>query len=157
MAGAVKDVDKGYKALMKRVLGASNLVLTVGIQDEKATEPHAQSGLTNAELGTIHEFGAKNVPERSFIRATVDDKKQYVDVIRQLALLVVDGKANVPQALGILGEKVVSDIRTKIENKIPPPLDKKTIARKGSSTPLIDTGQLKNSITWRVKRSDGEK
>ena len=34
---------------------------------------------------------------------------------------------------------------------IAPPLKPATIARKGSSTPLINTGQLRSAITWRVE------
>ena len=32
------------------------------------------------------------------------------------------------------------------------PLKQKTIDRKGSSKPLIDTSELRNSITWEVRK-----
>ena len=32
---------------------------------------HSDTGLTNAELGLIHEFGTRTLPERSFVRSTL--------------------------------------------------------------------------------------
>lgn len=43
-------------------------------------------------------------------------------------------------------------IQQRISDGIPPPNAESTIRRKGSSTPLIDTGQLRTSIKYRVKR-----
>ncbi len=40
---------------------------------------------------------------------------------------------------------------TKIQRGIDPALKDATIAKKGSSTPLIETGQLINSIDFEVK------
>ena len=39
----------------------------------------------------------------------------------------------------------------KIASNIPPALAPETIERKGSSVALIDTGQLRSSITWQVE------
>jgi hypothetical protein len=45
----------------------------------------------------------------------------------------------------------VGVIKQRIANGIAPPNSPYTIARKGSSKPLIDTGQLRNSITYQVE------
>ena len=61
-----------------------------------------------------------------------------------------------PRALGLLGARMSADMKMTIKNRIPPPLQPETIRRKGSDVPLIDTGQLINSITWAVL-TKGEK
>ncbi|MDF7681191.1 hypothetical protein PT300_11600 [Enterobacteriaceae bacterium ESL0689] len=50
-----------------------------------------------------------------------------------------------------MGEKLAGEVKRKIQSGIAPPLDPKTIARKGSSRPLIDTGNLLQSITYEVR------
>jgi hypothetical protein len=69
-----------------------------------------------------------------------------------MAQAVIAGKVpNVRVALDRLGAKFVGDIQRRIKAHIPPPLQQSTIDRKGSSTPLIDTGVLWSSITHEVK------
>jgi hypothetical protein len=53
-------------------------------------------------------------------------------------------------ALDRLGAKVAALLQNRISAGIDPPNSAATIARKGSSKPLVDTGQLKAAITWRV-------
>jgi hypothetical protein len=101
--------------------------------------------------------------------------------VRALAVSVVKGRLTEDQALGQLGAWVVGAMQARIANKIPPPLKPSTVERrlakssrkkavakaaasrggkqrKGESspsaavlTPLIDTGQFRQSITWEVR------
>jgi len=141
LAEAVKGMSKVGRAAL------------VGIQGEKGAEDRGE-GLTNAELATIHEFGAKNnrPPERSFLRSTFDENQQeYKKELDQIGKDFFDGKlppARVDGELLLLGEEYRSDIIEKIRSGIPPPLAESTIEEKGGEeTPLIRTGQLWNSIT----------
>lgn len=97
------------------------------------------------------------IPERSFIRSTIDENAaKYHDLVKKLAGLVIDGKMLTRQALGMLGLRVVADIKRRIQRGIDPPLKQATIDRKHSSKPLIDKGQLLNSITHEVGVSEEE-
>ncbi len=60
------------------------------------------------------------------------------------------GKITMDHALGIIGESVTSMIKARIAAGIAPPDSPSTIKRKGSSTPLVDTGQLKGSVAWEL-------
>ncbi|MEY0908199.1 hypothetical protein AB7180_15570, partial [Providencia rettgeri] len=51
----------------------------------------------------------------------------------------------------IVGEKLAGEVKRKIQAGINPPLDPKTVKRKKSSKPLIDTGNLLQSITYEVR------
>ena len=104
------------------------------------------------DLATIHEFGAPaaNIPQRSFVRATGDANaakyaRLQTNIVRRL------GKrpraVDVKRELFVLGEIVRADMIGLIRARIPPTLKPATIARKfGEDVPLIDTGQLINSI-----------
>lgn len=92
------------------------------------------------------------IPERSFLRGTVDEKATEIKrMAKRLAGAVVDGKYTVPKALETLGLYIQGLIRSRMSAGIPPPLKAATIRRKGSSKPLIDKGQLRASIDFQVR------
>lgn len=151
MTTRIIDDDRIWKKMQRAFKTGGGRVL-VGIQGKNAQID--RDGLTNVVLGMIHEFGTidGNIPERSFIRATIDTNiDKYFKVTAKLSAKVVVGEMTEKRALEILGLLVVSDIQSFIEAGISPPLKPATIARKGSSVPLIDTSVLKNSITSEVE------
>lgn len=155
----VRDVDRGYRKLFQRALKNDPHVVTIGVQGEDASTDHG--GISNARLAGVHEFGAQidtgraivNIPERSFLRSTITEHRAtYTEIARKLAQRVLAGAFDIPTALGLLGEKISSDVKRKIEKGIDPPNAASTIARKGSNVPLIDTAQMKNAITYQVRK-----
>jgi hypothetical protein len=162
MAGAkvtVKDVDLGWGELRKELATAAGGVYgKAGIIGAKGEAEHKGEGedaaLTNAELALIHEFGL-GVPERSFLRAAFDkNHPKYLEHLQKLVRAVYGGKMTIERALGLVSQEAASDMRNLIRTGagVPPPNSPATIARKGSSRPLVDTGQLINSITGAVVR-----
>lgn len=91
------------------------------------------------------------IPERSYLRAWFDEN---VDVLQatmeRLIGQVVEGKISGRAALETIGGYVVTHVQAYMVDLKTPPNAPSTIRRKGSSNPLIDTGQLKDAITWRV-------
>lgn len=115
----------------------------------------AGEGVTILEIAVIHEFGAPRagIPQRSFIRGTVELKNTEINrLIGKLTRRMVrsEGRETPADMLEILGAWVASEIKKRIRDGIPPALKPETVEAKGSSTPLIDTGRLLNSITWEV-------
>ncbi len=151
----VVDRDLGFRALRTRVAKTGFQKVTVGIHAEDGEEQYdPETPLTIAEIASFHEFGTRHIPERSFLRATVDESENDIRVMmRRLGRRIMSNSARMQptEALTILGLHVQSLIRKRIRQGIPPPIAPATIARKGSSVPLIDTGQLIQSITFEVK------
>lgn len=93
------------------------------------------------------------IPERSFLRAAFDNNaKKYIKFLANGAKRMTELKATAKQIVGQLGELAVSDVINLIRGGIGPPLKPATIARKGSSTPLIDIGQLVQSLKPKVQK-----
>jgi hypothetical protein len=152
MARNLIDRDRGYKALMAAAHAASRpAVVRVGILND---EPKSDGVISLIEVALIHEFGLGNVPERSFIRGWADENEAEIKRrMRALAEQVVTAKLTQEQALNFFGLWAVAQIKRRIVAGIAPALEPETVARKGSSTPLVDTGQLINSIQHRVEES----
>lgn len=90
------------------------------------------------------------IPERSFMRATFDDKNgDWIKFFEKQLDLVIDSKINVRTAFERLGAKIVGDIQQKI-TQMSPPNAAVTVQNKGSSSPLIDNGGLRQRVTYRV-------
>lgn len=118
----------------------------VGVVGEAAAE--GRNGLTNAQLAAYQEFGTETIPARSFINAPFESNKgKYKRALYELLPKVLEGALSVTRALNLVGAAAAKDMRAAIRAGIPPPNASATIAAKGSSTPLIDTGQLLRSIS----------
>lgn len=154
--GRVIIRDQPWRDLKKRVEEMGRDHVRVGVLASKGGDaPAGEDGITLVELAAIHEFGspAAGVPERSFIRRTVVEQDGAIrDMQGKLAKAVVLGRMTVERALGMLGAFLVGAIRRTITqgDGVPPPLKDATIARKGSTRPLVDTGRLLGSITYEV-------
>lgn len=156
-AGRVTDRDRGYNRIRRMFrLGSRRRAadVLVGLRgDGPAGDQHgADDDLTVAEIGSLHEFGAEDLPERSFIRAPFDDNvNDYGVLATRLSGQMVDGSKTHRQALELLGEAARSDQVEAINRGIPPRLKDATIARKGSSKQLIETAQMKQSLDFVVR------
>lgn len=125
--------------------------VVIGVLGTTAARPG--ESLDNVELAVIQEFGL-GVPERSFLRATFDKlKDRWFKFASRVMRLVAKGKIPLERGLAIIGEKVKADVKRAITQGagIPPPNAPSTIARKGSSRPLVDTGRLVGSIDYEVR------
>jgi hypothetical protein len=144
----VRDIDRGFKAMRKRMVKMQKGPhVKVGVQGEDASAER-EGDVTNAMLAAIHEFGSANgtIPQRSFMRGTVDREKALFDKLLENAVKSAAVKGDLAKQLGIVGVKAVAEMRRTIDQSIGiSPI------KEGSSTPLIDTGVLKGSITHKVQ------
>lgn len=158
----VKVKDKGWDAIVstaKKYAGLKGKAAVVGIQASGSQRSGEEGGLTNVLIGTVHEFGSpsKNIPERSFLRATFDAKsKGYEKELERISEMGASGK-DIDGEMLILAEQFRADIIERFDSNIPPPAkrqlaeaqSKKERARANDPT-LHDTGQLRDSISASV-------
>ena len=145
----LKDIDpKALDRLRQRLVG-DNRVVNVGVPEGKREE----DGTPVAMIAAVHEFGSpsQGIPERPFLRVAVQRNRQkYVRLNRINLVKMLRGQMGMEQALGQLGKMAKGDVQTEIRSGDFTPLKAATIKRKGSSRPLIDTGQMVQSIQWEL-------
>lgn len=140
-----KKTNGGVAGLAKRVKKSG--FVDVGVI---GAGKHSESGLTVATVAFQNEFGV-GVPERSFFRSALsENKKDIINLQAKLLKQVQSGEMSVQKALGLIGRFTADLITGKIVSLKSPANKQSTINKKGSSNPLIDTGQLRDSITWEV-------
>lgn len=131
----------------------SGFVVDVGILGKKSARNDTQ-GLTNADVGFINEFGTGKIPKRSFLRMPIFQySEQILEGVKKAGALRKLAAGKMIQVLadvGIACEAVIVQSFASAGWGSWPPNRPSTIRRKGSSAPLIDTGQLRRSISSAV-------
>lgn len=140
-----EKLEAALNAIAKRLKRGA--VVKVGFL-EKATYP---DGTRVALVAAIQDFGAPSVgiPPRPFFRNMVADKKDEWPAAVEGLLKKTD--YDVDQTLALMGEGIAGQLRQSIVDTNDPPLKPATIARKGSAKPLVDTGNMLNSVDYEVK------
>jgi hypothetical protein len=172
----VTDTDKGWRAFKEtlRAFAAEDPYIVVGVMGTKAEatkrvrrargrgrrRTSATNTTTLLDVARANEFGL-GVPERSFLRSTFDDHRgAYRQLLaaglrREILAIARRGASPInPRdavTLKRVAVKAEGDVKRAIAAGIPPPNHPLTVARKGSSKPLIDTGQLRTSITSAIR------
>lgn len=162
------DLRKAMSALISQEV-------LVGIPADKSARDDDQA--TNAEVGYIHETGSplRNIPARPFLGPGI--KKSQDKVVEQLkhgAQQALDGNpGGVARALNRAGVIAQNSVRAHFVDNDWPPLDEKTLDKRppavrdesgrivkrgksrrerGAVNPLIDTSQLRKSVTYVLRK-----
>ena len=141
-------------AYLKNLEKAKAGFVAVGLPAEEVGGTIYGDGQTVATVGARHEYGV-GVPRRSFLRVPFTTKKD--DLAQAIATQFADvferGKS-AEQALGIIGTIAVNISKGAFTSRGYgewPDITQATKDDKGSSQVLIDTGTLRNSITYVVR------
>lgn len=161
----VEEADK-FNRLMKAIDEMLHNEVYVGIADDTTEREADKMGITNAELLFIHTNGSpvNNIPPRPVIEPAIsNDKERLADMMKKASQLFMAGMDEEAikqlQRVGMRGQNVSRQWFVDEKNGWPPnsPAVREAKIRKGSTDPkpLIDTGELRKSITYFVKTKGG--
>jgi hypothetical protein len=145
------EIDHGMDFIEKELkkLKSKDAYTAIGYFAGKSFDPSKDI----VARAMVHEYGTRDgrIPKRPFKRMTFEknikniEKRKAAEYDRILA-----GKQTAKQALSRLGEWYVGKMKMMIKTGSFIPLKPLTIRRKrGGDKPLIDTGQMRNSVTHR--------
>jgi hypothetical protein len=138
---------KGIEKLMK-LSGAEGVL--VGVLHGGGAHPSGD-GQTIAEIAWWNEFGTKNIPARPFLRTTLIEHNYYRSHLMLALQRILKDGTNPFKELKLVGSKAARDIQWSIVNGDWEANAPSTIAQKGSSRPLIDTGKLRQAISSQLE------
>ena len=150
-----KSHSGGFSGLLSRLFRLERMAVYVGVPQGRASRSGAE--INNAELLYIHTNGspARNIPARPVIEPALKYHKEKVmtQYSKALTAAAEGDKKNLNTALirtGLAGQNAARDWFTNPANNWSPN-SPRTIAKKGSSRPLIDTATLRKSIVYVVR------
>lgn len=159
-----KTIKNEFPSMKKRMDELNGNAIEVGVLQGE-----------NAWLASIHEYGCDipvtpkmraflhmaglhlkestthiKIPERSFLRTGYDEHRSDVmQKAQKLMADVVSGDMGEGTLLMAVGEELSSKIKDYARDLSSPGNHSFTVENKGSSNPLVDTGNMIGGITWR--------
>jgi hypothetical protein len=122
----------------------------VGFPAGKADADVVQRAIWN-HFGTSGGGWGGPIPERPFLHnAMADHRSEYRGHMKKAAAKILKGQTALHTVLAKLGVLAQGHIQGEITNLSSPPNSPVTVALKGSSNPLIDTGEMRQAVTWKV-------
>lgn len=153
----VRDTDLGFDEIQKQVALLDGSYVLVGFQEGETTRNQVKGqrlkkgGLSMPEIAAVNEFGNDSIPARPFMSTSFDENRAKINkAIQGEYGKILDGKSTTAKSLGLIGLLGVSFIQRKIRSIVSPPNSPRTIAIKKSSKPLIDFGQMVQSVRSKV-------
>lgn len=154
MNGAVRVTTKGIiESLSERLKAVGRKRILVGVPEDPAIKGNE---VTNAEKLYRNTVGSpmQNVPPRPVLQPAIEDKLETISkAVKNAALKGIEGDMQGLQEgyemAGLMGQAAAVGWWDNPKN-VWAPNSAYTIKRKGSNHPMIDTGQLRHSITFIV-------
>ena len=155
----ITEHNGGVRGFLRALRALGQWDVEIGVIGDTAARDQVDAAggdagdVTNAQLLLIHELGAPRagIPARAPLQETIKaHRAEYGERLKKISKAVLLGKITAQQGLEALGLKAEADAKSMFATSLPPPNKPATIARKKSSTTLVDLAQLKNALTSRV-------
>lgn len=156
----VKNADSAKRSLEALInnLGDNTQVL-IGVQKGAG---NYDDGLPLAVVAAANHFGANlaaniSIPARPFLDVAIEkNQRKYSVTAKNLLPKVLEGEMEMDQLLDSIGLQAASDVQEFMVELKTPPNAPRTVKKKGSSNPLIDSGHLVQSIRHEIAREPVE-
>jgi hypothetical protein len=113
---------------------------------------------TVIEVGYWNDQGTRHIPPRPFLTGARSDIQRQTLSLRKALLhqiLLQGQQVDIKQTCDKVGALAAAVVQRRITNWSDPPNAPATIkAKKGVNNPLIDTGLLRKSITWELRKKE---
>lgn len=145
MSVEVKLIDHGFDNIIRQALKLDGKGVKVGIRRGKGSH----DGTDMLDIAVYNHFGTATIPARPFVSDCAEKNAgQIQEAQKRLVYRVYQGGLSADGALAQLGAWYVNVQKGHILHGGWTPNAPATIKRKGSNRPLVDTGQLVNTVDW---------
>lgn len=145
MSVEVKLIDHGFDNIIRQALKLDGKGVKVGIRRGKGSH----DGTDMLDIAVYNHFGTATIPARPFVSDCAEKNAgQIQEVQKRLVYRVYQGGLSADGALAELGAWYVNVQKGHILHGGWTPNAPATVKRKGSNKPLVDTGQLVNTVDW---------
>lgn len=151
MAFGFSDLTPEGKRYFKELERLANLEVQVGFQEGQVYD----DGTSLAEVAAYNELGSSDTPERPFMRQSFENHEKELQAACDAVNATLSKGGSAEQALNTLGVFCKGLVQEEIVEGGFAPNAESTIKKKGSEQPLIDSGLMRQSVNFVVKRRGG--
>lgn len=139
---------KKYFAELKKL---ADMEVAVGFQGDETYD----DGTTIAEVAAYNELGSSSTPARPFMRQSFEKHGNELQAACEQVNRVLASGGSLEEALNQLGVMAKALIQEQIVNGEFAANAASTIKKKGSDKPLIDTGTMRQSVNYVIRKRGG--
>lgn len=151
MALGFSDMTPEGRKYFQELQKLAELEVRVGFQGDESYE----DGTSLAEVAAYNELGTSDMPARPFMKQSFEKHEKELQAACDRVNQAIIGGSSAEQALDSLGVTVKGIIQEEIVEGGFEPNAPSTIRKKGSERPLIDTGHMRQSVNYVVKKRGG--
>lgn len=123
----------------------------IGIQQGESNE----DGVDLVDIAMFNELGTVHIPSRPFLRDSVDANADQINTFLQSLKQELLRGGSAEEVLKKIGVFQKGLIQEQIVSGNFVPNSEATIRKKGSDTPLVDTGRMRQSINYVIQQKGG--
>jgi hypothetical protein len=151
----IKQKNAGWlQKLLKRYRNESELAVGWPTGTD-ATSVKYPDGTPVVLVAAVNNFGSQSrgIPARPFMtKGQQPAIERTAPIAQRLVPKINAGKATIEDVLEVMGPFAVGEFQEAITGATYAPNAPETVKKKGSSKPLIDTGLMRQSMTYVVRK-----
>lgn len=120
----------------------------VGYQHGDASN---DDGVDLCDIAMFNELGTEHIPSRPFLRKSADENESQIAAFMSAQVRGLQNGVPAEDVLKRTGTFMKGLVQEKIGSGDFVANSERTIAKKGSATPLIDTGKLRQGVNFQIK------
>ena len=153
MTATTTQTNQNWLQRLQRRYSDAPKIVKVGFPTgTEAVTVSYPNGTRVVDVAIGNEYGTDNVPARPFVALSSGDiTNQCAPILEQSAAALNNNNTQqYDQLLDTAGSVAAGIVKQQITDLRSPPNAQSTIERKGSSNPLIDTGLMRQTVTYKV-------
>jgi hypothetical protein len=154
MNKVIRRNKNALQDLIKQLKTLSSSEVAVGFPANKGLDtPYYKTGASVIEVAIWNNYGTHKIPARPFFDfASVKIQRRFKARVQADVKLCLAGKLPLKTMLNRWGVESKGVVQQEITDTLSPPNSPSTIAAKRSQHPLIDTGHMRQSVTYVVRK-----
>lgn len=141
------DLTLEGKKYFKELEKLAKMEVQIGFQEGEVCD----DGTSLAEIAAYNELGTSTIPSRPFMRQSFKNHEKELQAACDQVNASLSKGGTCEFALNQLGTFAKGLVQSEILDGGFEPNSQKTIKQKGSDTPLIDTGHMRQSVNYVIK------
>ena len=152
--GVLQSSPKWIEKIIKKYASNKNNIAVGWPKGTSAASLKYPDGPQVAAVATVNNYGSdsRNIPARPFMSIAAKPAMKAIKPIQAAMLKKVNADLiDIEKVQVVAAPVAVNEFKKTIKTLNSPPNKPSTVKNKGSSNPLIDTGLLRQSITYQVR------
>lgn len=147
------DLTPEGKRYFQELKKLAEMEVVVGFQEGQKYD----DGTSLPEVAAYNEFGSSDTPERPFMRQSFENHEPELQAACDMVNKTLAGGGTAEGALNTLGVFCKGLVQQEIVDGGFAPNAPSTIRQKKSDQPLIDTGHMRQSVNYIVRKAGADR